>query len=504
MTIEKCAWLAVFCAALVAGCYNIADYDEFPGWPDHVPRDTDLEVDTGEIDTGDPDTGEPDTAETDSGEEVDTSEPDTDSIDTETDIDTDEPDCDEWDPGVSAVDVTALCGEGELSSFNEPLTGDVALRIIGVYHSGGTDYDPGDCDVALNLDHDIALIVSAYDPVHWNVTNSGTGTITQIIADGYYEPVVTAPDGVPVTILGWDDSYWSSAYDFDDYDAHLLAEYAEAATGLELTSFHGCYEGHQFTVDEGCDGPPESPWPDCTVEGESFDGPEASALDGTCEGVTSESYYCLTFTEGGDVMALGLDTGDTCTVVDDAIDDVSYVDSITWLGPHLYACAGYFEKLHRVDLTDGTVDEAYVWCGGVAEWDGGLLTKWPGGWGPEAFDSMWFYPTFLDAQCQDPDEIPFGTGNSRFTVYGDNLYSAWHSTDEVDVNSLPYGADQGTIFLEDYDTWINGMSVIDGELLVLSASWPEDRVVVFDLGGGYLWEVPASGHHHGLYCLPGN
>jgi hypothetical protein len=484
--LRRYLWLAPICAALATGCYDIADYDEFPGWPDDVPRDTDVEWDTGEPDTGEPDTGEPDTGEEDTGEE-----------------DTGEDDCIEVDPGVAAVDVSASCGEGELSSWNEPLVGDVALRIIGIYETDAPHHEMGDCEIELHLDHDVALVFSAYEPAHWIVTNSGSGTITQIIADGYYEPEVTAPDGVPVTILGWDDSYWSSAYDFDDYDAHLLAGYAEAATGLELTSFHGCYQSTWFEVSEGCDGPVESPWPDCTVEGEAYDGPDLSALDGACDEVTEESYYCLTFTESGDVVALGLDTGDTCTVVEGAIEDVSHVDTIAWLGPHLYACAGYFEKLHRVDLTDGTIEEAFVWCGGVAEWDGTLLTKFPGQYGPESFDSMWRYPTFLDAQCQYPDEIPFGTGNSRFTVYGDTLYSAWHSTDEVDVNALPYGADLDTIFLEGYDTWVNGMSVIDGELLVLSASWPEDRVAVFDLGGGFLWEVPATDHHHGLVCMAG-
>lgn len=501
------------CAALVAGCYDIADYDEFPGWPDHVPRDTDLDVDTGEIDTGEPDTGEPDTGEPDTGEpdtaetdsgEVDTSEPDTDSIDTETDIDTDEPDCDEWDPGESAVDVTAFCGEGELNSFDVPFTGDTALRIIGIYETDAPHHEMGDCEVQVDLQHDVALVFVAYEPVHWIVTDLGSGEIVQIIASGYYPPNVTAPDGVPVEIVDPYEEDWGMAFDFDDYEAHVVAASAEAATGLELTSFHGCYQSTWFEISEGCDGPPESPWPDCTVEGESFDGPDVSALDGVCEDVTSESYYCLALAQLGDVVVVGLDTGEICTVVDEAIESPTDVDSIAWLGQYLYSCPYEYNKLKRVDLTDGAIDEAFVWCGAIAGWNGGLLTKLPGWFGWDSGESLWFYPTFLDAQCQDPAELAFGTGNSRFTVYDDTLYSAWHSTDEIDVNSLPYGADLGTIFLEDYDTWVNGMSVIDGELLVLSATWPEDRIAVFDMGGGLLWDVPVSTDLGGLVCLPGN
>lgn len=41
------------------------------------------------------------------------------------------------------------------------------------------------------------------------------------------------------------------------------------------------------------------------------------------------------------------------------------------------------------------------------------------------------------------------------------------------------------------DSWVQGMAVIDGELLVHGATWPEDRVVVFDVDTGLeLWGSP--------------
>jgi len=501
-------WLATACAALAVGCYDVAEYDEFPSWPGDLPQDTDADWDTGEPDTGEPDTEEPDTGE-----------PDSDSVDTESDLDTDEPDtgepdtgeedtdtdeCIEVDPGVAAVAASASCGEGELSSWNEPLLGDVALRIIGIYHAGGTDSDPGDCDVELNLDHDLVLVLSAYDPVHWHVTNSGSGEIVEIIVNSYDPQEITAPEGVPVTLTGYwyDSDFWGSAYSFDDYDAHVVTEEAEALTGLELTSFHGCYEGYQFTLEEGCDGPAESPWPDCTEEGEVMGPPDLAALGDACEEVTGESYFCASITADGEVVVLGLDTGDVCTVVPEVLEDPSYIHSIAWLDRWIYACPGPFHKLHRVDVTDGTVEEAFVWCESVGAWDDGLLTNLPGGLGPEANDSMWYYPTFLDAGCQSPTELSFGCENHRFTVDGDAVYSAWHSTDHVDVQSLPWGGDLGSIPLEGFDNWVNGMSVIDGELLVIYCS-NEARAVVFDLDGNYLWQAPTVSGLHGLACVAG-
>jgi len=46
------------------------------------------------------------------------------------------------------------------------------------------------------------------------------------------------------------------------------------------------------------------------------------------------------------------------------------------------------------------------------------------------------------------------------------------------------------------------MAVIDGELLVLNASWPEGRIAVFDVNdGAELWEVPVSEDFWGLSCV---
>ena len=47
------------------------------------------------------------------------------------------------------------------------------------------------------------------------------------------------------------------------------------------------------------------------------------------------------------------------------------------------------------------------------------------------------------------------------------------------------------------------MSVLEGEKLVLNASWPEGRLAVFEIvTGQLLWEVPVTESSAGLACFP--
>lgn len=161
--IRTCVWLAA--VVLAAGCYGIADYDEFPGWPDDVPRDTDLELDTGELDTGEPDT-----------DEDDTGEPDTDSIDTETDIDTDSgPPTD----GSTWCWMVAPAGEGQLAViqidmdtgtwFEQGTYGAADSGITESYHTAG-----------IGLLDDV-MVMSGYtgNDFNWIELDMGADTVTK-------------------------------------------------------------------------------------------------------------------------------------------------------------------------------------------------------------------------------------------------------------------------------------------------------------------------------------
>jgi len=81
--------------------------------------------------------------------------------------------------------------------------------------------------------------------------------------------------------------------------------------------------------------------------------------------------------------------------------------------------------------------------------------------------NMALYPTFaaLDAGHAFAVvglEAPLAA--SRLGLYGDEAYTAWHSTDRVEVFDLESGAHLRTVRLEDYDTWVQGISIAGGAL----------------------------------------
>jgi len=192
------------------------------------------------------------------------------------------------DSPIEIVSDCEACGD-TLSVHHEPYSGQTPLRIIGIYETDAPHHTMGDCHVHVEMDQEVVLVLSAYEPVHWIVDEVHAGSIQRIIVDHYYTPQVTAPPGVPVTTIeGW----WSSSYDWYDCDARFIVEEMEAMTGLPLTSFAGCYHANEFRLLDGSGPPVVDTGPDCADAGEVFAGPDTSVLGNACAQVTSESYWC--------------------------------------------------------------------------------------------------------------------------------------------------------------------------------------------------------------------
>jgi len=119
-------------------------------------------------------------------------------------------------------------------------------------------------------------------------------------------------------------------------------------------------------------------------------------------------------------------------------------------------------------------------------------------------DELDHFLSFEDALDGVGERRPWGTSGTRMTVNGDLLYSAWHSTSEVDIQSLPSGAAVRSTRLEGYDTWILGLSVTDDGLLVLNATWPEGRAAILDEAtGAWLADVHPAAPVGALACFVG-
>jgi nitrite reductase/ring-hydroxylating ferredoxin subunit len=110
------------------------------------------------------------------------------------------------------------------------------------------------------------------------------------------------------------------------------------------------------------------------------------------------------------------------------------------------------------------------------------------------------YSDFDSLDAQTPSErFEEFICQTRFGVRGDEISCAWHSTDVVEVYDLRTGDHVRSIPLEDYDTWVWGVSVAGGRLHLIDDGRgehevPGQRIVSFDpLTGARLGEVHLTG-----------
>ncbi len=396
----------------------------------------------------------------------------------------------------SPIQVTSDCDGSRLSSRNEPLEGDTALRIIGIYETDAPHHDEGEATVHVALDQPNVLLLNSYEPVHWVVTEEVPGSVVGVIANGYYDMRVTAPDDAWTQVLSGSDRIGaSSAYDWDDHDTRVLVTDLVELTGLDLTSFHGCYHANSWLLEPGAgEVDPDQDGFDCS-EGEDPPGPaDLSLIAGSCPEVLAESYACLSMA-GTNVVLAGLDTGRTCTVANLGLEAGNH--GLTWLGDSVYTCTGHYGQLTRSSLVDGTVTTTHHYCSTITSWMNSMLTMGDRSTGDTNISHC---KTFLDAQCGRCSDMGYDVRDSRMTAHGDTLYTAWHSTEHISTVDALSGVSLGDVTLEDFDDWVYGMSLIDEDMLVMLER--SDAIRVFDpTTGAALWEVPQERSLSGLYCF---
>lgn len=389
------------------------------------------------------------------------------------------------------------CDGGSLSVHHEEAAVGPALRILSIYEAH-TQFD--DAIVAVEVDEETVLVLSAYDPVHWRVAEDHEGAIQRIIVAGDEETQITAPPGVPIELAdrsGSSDDWWAPG-------TRTLVDRAQAISGLHLRSFHGCYRGASFSLTDGTGPLVPTGEPDCESEEEGIDHePDASAIVDNCGALTSESHFCLGRDDVG-IVAIGLDSGDVCPVVALPPDENGGLPtSMAWHGSGLYFCEGEYGNLTRASLEDGTLQRTFAYCDAVASFGGDLLML-PDGSDPANMDQLWTAGNLTQAHCGGHSVIPVDLMASRLTADGGRIYASHHSASSVEIFEPPQEDPVGGIQLEGFDTWIHGMSVLDGQSLAINATATEGRVTVFDIHGGeLLWEVEVAQEFRGLVCMPG-
>lgn len=445
----------------------------------------------------------------------------------------------EWDADFEEPYVSQAFFE----SSNVPM-----LSVIALYEA--TDcVSHSRCPVTVQVSRTyrpMVLLLSSYEPVEWVIQRAEGAVIERILLTSYYDSTVSGADDVPTDLdYGQYTGYCWPMCSGEDTEIQVRA--IAAALGLELASFHGTYKvpelglwhvcreecleevvcagrecgmnecgyecgtcppGH-VCVDHAC----MACSPDCTGRVCGSDGCDGSCgacpedficVDGRCseapyytgcEDVTTETHYCITISGSGTAL-FGLDSGLVCPLGKGSevfSDHMMNAHSIALLDGHLFMCVDEIidhtgaHGILRFSMLSGLWEVIPVLCSSLARYENGLIVQPDMSLGPSG---VVYYPSLED--LRDGIYVPMGSTSiaSRMTVNGHTLYTAWHSTSEIDRYQLPSGTSAGTIHLEGYDTWVQGLAVTDDGLLVCNASWPEGRVAVFDEAtGDHLYDV---------------
>ena len=101
----------------------------------------------------------------------------------------------------------------------------------------------------------IVLVLSAYEPVQWNVSLKTGVNLEKIIVNGYHDQKVSGVADVPIEEFSYQETgnyFGKFAYRWDKFspsaDTLSLVTNLEQLTKTSLVSFQGCYRGTSFTV----------------------------------------------------------------------------------------------------------------------------------------------------------------------------------------------------------------------------------------------------------------
>ena len=157
--------------------------------------------------------------------------------------------------GRPTLNVQAACGDGgyQPTSNVGQCADQTELHIVGQYGPA----DAGEVVVRVTrLGSEMTIILSSYDPTRWRLELAPGVRLRQIVLNGYEPSVlVNPPDGVELVNRTGVGNYLSACgytWPGDDQgcDTPALVRNSEAATGLTLTSFQGCYSGAGFLIED--------------------------------------------------------------------------------------------------------------------------------------------------------------------------------------------------------------------------------------------------------------
>lgn len=173
----------------------------------------------------------------------------------------------------------------------------------------------------------------------------------------------------------------------------------------------------------------------------------------------------------------GVDSGSTCTFGEGAPSAGNAgMLAVAWEGSSIVLCVGDGATglVTRHNIETGAVETTDVTCSHVLDTDGDLLVL-------QHLDSADRYDNFEALLAgEEPEHLSLSVFDTRMGADADQLYTAWHSTSEINRMDIETGNDLAPVMLEDHDDWVYGVDRIGQELLVAT----RDGLKKFDVDSG--------------------
>jgi hypothetical protein len=119
-------------------------------------------------------------------------------------------------------------------------------------------YEPSGSTIAVHIARNtqMTVVLSSYEPVHWIVTVDPGAVVDEILLNGYHAQTLSAPSNIPYQARSYDQNYsnfgsscgYSFPYNGGGCDTNQLIAGVEFHTGLDWTSFTGCYTASEFLI----------------------------------------------------------------------------------------------------------------------------------------------------------------------------------------------------------------------------------------------------------------
>jgi hypothetical protein len=215
--------------------------------------------------------------------------------------------------------------------------------------------------------------------------------------------------------------------------------------------------------------------------------PVAEIIEQRCPFTVDWETVCITQTYQG-LLAFNLATGNGCKLGE--YDGLSGANTLVITGQYVIGCDGDTEGISRLDLANETSERFPGGCSSMTLLGDRWLVKRGDFQLFDSFDDAVVGATFEVLGIQD--------NNSRVGALGDRLYTAWHSTDELNRYDLANGNIPTAITLENFDGWVMGLVPLDdGRIVILSTM---GAVHTFSETGESLATVSVDGGSAGLIC----